>query len=308
MKRIFVLITLITLFGGSIISADKVIEKSSRHQPAWLGGMQDGYIIVAAEAETLDAAQQKAITGIREQILAAVATKVQSSTAITLHEVTDNGNIQSHRELVSLLSVEAADLPYLANISPSHAEDYWWCKVRRNDKTTYYQYNVKYPLSSSKLRMLVEQYEKQQQAITDSLQYFAAVDFSNYDALESMLQVYSDLRRFNETLRDDSHHALCDAIRRGYDRMLSTYLRPEVVTCTRDSLHVRLMYGDKPVTHNLRPKAKSNCLTAIEVTPQKDEDLVTYDYQTGCYDDDQNWIELIYTVLGRKYTTRKYIK
>ena len=116
MKRIFVLITLITLFGGSI-SADKVIEKSSRRQPEWLAGMQDGYIIVAAEAETLDAAQQKAITGVREQILSAVATKVQSSTAITLHEVTDNGNIQSHRELVSMLSVEAADLPYLANIS-----------------------------------------------------------------------------------------------------------------------------------------------------------------------------------------------
>ena len=307
MKRILISIVLSTLCG-TFAYADKVIESSARRQPSWLGGMQEGYFIASAQAATLEDAQQKAITSLREQIVAAIATKVHSATAITLHEVTDDGVINSHRELNSALTVEAADIPYLANISPSHAEAYYWAKIRRNDKSTYYHYHVKYPLSNSKLRLLVDEYEKSQKAISDTLQSFASVDFSTYDNLSDILQVYNRLRQYDETLHADVHHNICSAIRQSYDRMLTGNLHAEVLNCTRDTTQVQLMYAGKPLAHNLRPKAKSNCLTAIEVKAREAADIIVYDYQTGCYTDDQNWLDITYTVNGKKISTRCYVK
>jgi hypothetical protein len=44
------------------------------------------------------------------------------------------------------------------------------------------------------------------------------------------------------------------------------------------------------------------------VKAQEAADVITYDYQTGCYDEDQNWLDITYTVNGKKITTRCYIK
>jgi len=306
MRRILLVIAC-SIFCGTFVFADKVIESSARRQPKWIGGMQEGYFITSAQASSLEEAQQKAITALREQIVAAVATKVHSATAITLHEVTDNGSIQSHKELNSVLSVEAADIPYLANISPSHAEAYYWAKIRRADKSTYYHYHIKYPLSNSKLRMLVDDYEKSQKAIRDTLQSFASVDFSTYDNLEQILQVFNRLRQFDQTLHAEAHHDMCSAIRQSYDRMLTGNLQVEVLSCSRDKTLTRLTYAGKPLSHNLRPKVKSNCLTAIEVTAQEAADQISYDFQTGCYSDDQNWLDITYTINGKKISCRKYL-
>lgn len=307
MRRILLSIAL-SILCGTFAYADKVIESSARRQPSWIGGMQEGYFIASAQAGTLEEAQQKAITSVREQIIAAVATKVHSATSITLHEVTDNGSIKSHKEMNSILTVEAADIPYLANISPSHAEAYYWAKIRRKDKSTYYHYHVKYPLSNSKLRLLVDEYEKSQKAIRDTLQSFASLDFSAYDNLSDILQAYNRLRQFDETLNAEAYHNLCSAIRQSYDRMLTGNLHADVINSTREEAQARLMYGTKPLAHNLRPKVKSNCLTAIEVKAQEASDVITYDYQTGCYDEDLNWLDITYTVNGKKITTRCYIK
>ena len=146
MKRLLTFISALLLVGAAV-AGEKVIQSSAKHQPRWIGGMEEGYFIVSAEAASLDAAQEKAITRVREQIISAVATRVHSATSITMHEITTNGSINSHKEMKSQLSVEAADIPYLANVSPSHAEDFYWAKIRRDDKSTYYYYHIKYPFS-----------------------------------------------------------------------------------------------------------------------------------------------------------------
>ena len=308
MKRFLTFVTALLLIGAAV-AADKVVQSSARHMPKWVGGMEEGFIIVAAEAESLDAAQQKAITGVREQIISAIATRVQSSTSITIHEVADNGSIQSHRELLRNLSVEAADIPYLANISPSHAADFYWTKVRRSDKSIYYTYHVKYPLSNSKLRLLVEEYEKQQKAINDTIEAFAAVDFSNYDDLDKMLMQHSRLKQFVATLREEDHRRdVCAAIRRSYEQMLNQNLHVVILSSDRQQTRVQLQYGQFAITNNLVPKATSNCLTAIQTRLDGNSCLISYDFQTGCYEEDQNWLNITYTVLGKKYTTRCFIK
>ena len=120
MKRLFCFATALLLLGAAV-AADKVVDSSARRAPKWIGGMEEDYIIVSAEAGTLADAQQKAMTSVREQIISAVATHVESATSITLYEVSENGDIQSRHEMKSRLSVEAADTPSLSEVSPSRA-------------------------------------------------------------------------------------------------------------------------------------------------------------------------------------------
>lgn len=308
MKRLLTFISALLLVGAAV-AGEKVIESSAKRQPKWIGGMEEGYFIVSAEASSLDDAQEKAITRVREQIISAVATRVHSATSITMHEITTNGSINSRKEMKSELSVEAADIPYLANISPSHAEDFYWAKIRRDDKSTYYYYHIKYPFSNSKLRMLVDEYEKQQKVINDSLQAFASVNFADFDDLDQMLLRYTMLKQFAATLREnDSRQEVVKAIRNTYDQMLARNLHVETLASNRESTRAALLYGTQQLSCSALPKVKSNCLTAIEVKHAADAAVINYDFQTGCYEDEQNWLDIVYTVLGKKYSSRCYIK
>lgn len=308
MKRLLTFISALLLVGAAV-AGEKVIQSSAKHQPKWIGGMEDGYFIVSAEASSLDAAQEKAITRVREQIISAVATRVHSATSITMHEITTNGSINSHKEMKSQLSVEAADIPYLANVSPSHAEDYYWAKIRRDDKSTYYYYHIKYPFSNSKLRMLVDDYEKQQKLINDTLQAFASVNFADFDDLDQMLLRHTMLKQFAATLREnDPRQEIIRAIRNTYEQMLARNLHVETLSSDRQSTRAALLYGTQQLNCSALPKVKSNCLTAIELRNAANAAVINYDFQTGCYEDEQNWLDIVYTVLGKKYSTRCYIK
>ncbi len=308
MKRLICFATALLLMGAAG-AADKVVQSSARRAPKWIGGMEEGYFIVSAQAATLSDAQEKAMTQLREQIVSAVATRLHSSTTITMHEVTDNGNIDFHKELDSRLSVQAADIPYLADISPSHAEAYYWAKIRRKDQSTYYIYHIKYPLSNSKLRLMVEEYEKQQKVLNDSLQAFASTNLADYHSLDQILLRHSQLKQFAASLReDDERQDICAAVRRNYEQMLSQNLHIAVLDSDRQRTTVALFYGDTQLENALKPKTKSNCLTAIETKITPNTAVLTYDFSTGCYDEDQNWLDVQYTVLGKKTSTRCYIR
>lgn len=308
MKRLLTFITALLLVGAAV-AGEKVLQSSAKRMPKWVGGMEEGYFIVSAQADALDAAQQKAMTQIREQIVAAIATRVHSATSITMHEVTTNGNIQSKKEMKSQLSVEAADIPYLANVSPSHAADFYWAKVRKDDKSVYYVYHVKYPFSNSQLRILVDEYEKQQKMINDTLQSFASTNFADYDDLDQILLRHTQLKQFATSLReDDSRRTICDAVRNSYEQMLARNLHVETLASDRQSTRAALLYGTQQLNCSALPKVKSNCLTAIEMQNATNAAVIRYDFQTGCYEDEQNWLDIVYTVLGKKYSTRCYIK
>ena len=307
MKRLFCFATALLLLGAAV-AADKVVDSSARRAPKWIGGMEEDYIIVSAEAGTLADAQQKAMTSVREQIISAVATHVESATSITLYEVSENGDIQSRHEMKSRLNVEAADIPYLSEVSPSRATEYYWMKIRKSDKSTYYSYHVKYPFTRSQLRLLSDEYNARQKAINDTIQAFASADFSTYTSLDQMLMQHSRLKQFAATLReDDQRRDICAAIRRTYGQMMTQNLHVEVLSSDRTQTVAALFYGSTQLLHSMVPKTKTNCLTAIETKMNGNTAVIRYDYSTGCYEGEQNWLDIQYTVIGKKISTRCYI-
>jgi hypothetical protein len=64
MKRIVTFISALLLVGAAV-AGEKVIQSSAKHMPKWVGGMENGFFIVSAQAESLEDAQQKAMTQLR---------------------------------------------------------------------------------------------------------------------------------------------------------------------------------------------------------------------------------------------------
>ena len=307
MKRIF-LFAATLLLSISLIAGEKVIQSSAKRAPKWLGAMETSYFIASAEGTTLEDAQEKAMTRIREQIVYAVATNVKAATDITIHSVNENGEIDERIEMTGQTSVRAADIPYLASISPSRAEDYFWQKIRREDKSIYFQYYIKYPFPNSRLRTLVSEYEARQQAINDTIQAFASADLASYDDLNQILQLPSRVKAFAETLpEEDGRRDICKTIRHNYERTLAQNLHVEVLSSNRQEVMVALFYGPKHLSFTLTPRTKSNCLSAIQTKNLGDATRITFDFQSGCYEDEENYIDIIYTVLTKKFSTRCFI-
>ncbi len=297
------------LLVGAAVAAEKVVDSSSKKRPDWAGASMEGYFVTSAQAPTLEEAQEKAITAVREQIIAAVATNIHSETSIVMREVAENGHIDSHKEMKSELHVAAADIPYLADISPSHAKDFYWLKMRRDDKSTYYVYHLLYPFSNSKLRMLVMEYEKAQKAINDSLQAFASTDFEKYGSVEQMLARHNGLQQFEASLReDDKRRDICQSILMNYDRMLRQNLHVEVLESNRQETRICMKYASKRIACHMKPKMKSNCLVALQAKLNAQDVQITYDSESGCYADDQNWLDVTFTILGKRITQRCYIR
>jgi hypothetical protein len=107
---------------------------------------------------------------------------------------------------------------------------------------------------------------------------------------------------------NDSRQEIIRAIRGTYEQMLARNLHVETLSSDRQSTRAALLYGTQQLTCSALPKVKSNCLTAIELKHAANAAVINYDFQTGCYEDEQNWLEIVYTVLGKKYSTRCYIK
>jgi hypothetical protein len=155
----------------------------------------------------------------------------------------------------------------------------------------------------------VDEYEKQQKMLNDSLQAFASTDFATYDDLDRMLHRHTLLKQFAAGLHeDDQRREICKAVRNTYEQMLNRNLHVETVSSDRQATRAALYYGDTQLNCSMLPKVKSNCLTAIELKNETNTAVITYDFQTGCYEDEQNWLDIVYTVLGKKVSQRIYIK
>ena len=92
---------LIFCFCPFFLSAQwKIVEKSKKEQPAWVGGAERNFLIVSAEATTLESAKDKSLLSLKEQVVGAIATHITSQTTQRRQEIV-NGNNWDYIDSVS---------------------------------------------------------------------------------------------------------------------------------------------------------------------------------------------------------------
>jgi hypothetical protein len=281
----------------------KVKESSERKQPAWVNGLEKGYVIAVASSTGLEDAQQKCLAKVKEQIISSVAENIQTSSEYYRSEQMQNNNSQYAESFQTATKTRAADIPYIKGISLTNVEAFYWEQVEEPAGLKYY-YHMKYPFSQAQLKMLIMEFEKADRALTEQLEgLLAKIDVM--ESLEEMSQTEKELKALSEGFIDvDPRRDKANVgIAKLKDMMKNVSV--ETINNTLGEVRMSLRIGDRVVTTSRKPKTRSNCAKITDVRSKGREWVVSYTYDE-CYEDPENSIVAEFLTAYGKATSTFY--
>lgn len=284
-----ILLGLISISEFSQAQKSKVIDSSSKKQPGWVNNMEPGYVIVTASSNSLEDAQQKTLTKVKEQIIGSVATNIQSSSEYFRSEQVKNGNADFSESFQTATKTRAADIPFIKGISLTNVEAFYWEQVKTGDNTKFY-YHMKYPFSKAQLDNLVREFEKADKALTDQLEGLLN-KIPGMNSIEKMSQTIKELEALAEGFIDVDPRK--DKANVGIAKLkdMIKNVSIETVSNTLGEIHIILKVGEQTVTTSRKPKVNSNCAKISDVRSKSPEWVITYTYDE-CYEDPDNKIKV----------------
>ena len=308
MKKYSLLVILCSLFILPAFAAqnDKVVDKSGK-QPKWIYASGKDYITVSAEATDVQTAKEKTMTQLKKQILNSVAESVKSSSSINTHEVGVNGKYSVLEDYANSIETQSALIPFLSEVSESKVEEYYWEKIKRG-KSYVYRYHIKYPFTQFDLVRMSDEFLTQEREINQKLTDFSKDNFTTYTSVEQMIQRLTDLRLFKASLMErDPRRVTCANIEKVYNNYLKS-IAIRLVSVSKKQLVYTLYFGDHNISNNLQPKFETECLLDVQYKPQNGNTLVTYDFETACYDTEQNHLTVTLSIGGNKVKNTFIVK
>lgn len=289
------------------VAATKVVERSTKKVPEWVGTAADGYLIVTVEAPTLSEAQRRATAEITERIIQSVASNVIVEQSNQATETVTNGSVTESSDTYSRQSsIRSASLPFIKGISLSKAADIYWVKLR--DKKTdaeHYEYSVKYPYTRLEQQMLqadFDELDREKSAELDNLE----AQVSDITAFEQIGSGIARLDALSEYFFDGARTARVKAVRTQYDDLYKslgvagTIVTPGVIECA-------MTVQGRPVSCGMAPAVTSNCANNIQVSPEDGKFRVTFETE-DCLDDEDNYIDVTFRAKGKKVERHFVIK
>ena len=306
MKKLFVILCAVLCVLPAIAGNEKVVDKSGR-QPKWVYSSGKDFIVVSAEGVDVQTAKDKAMTQVRKQILSSIAESVQSSSAINTHEMGVNGKYNVLEEYNNLVETKGALIPFLSEVSEAKVEEYYWEKIKRGKDYTY-RYHIKYPFTQFDLMRLSDEFLTHEREINQKLDGFSKDNFTSYNSVDEMLQRVQEVRMLRASLMEqDPRRATCQNIEKVYNGYLKTIVI-RLISISKQQLVYAPYFGEKQLTSTIQPKLDSNCLNDMQFVPQNGKCIVKYDFETSCYDGEQNEITVTLNIGGNKVKNTFIVK
>lgn len=289
-------------------AAVKVIESSTRPAPKWAYGAEEGFLIVSAEASDPETAKNKAFNAIKKQMVNSIAETVHSSSYRVSEEVEVNNIYTSMDMYKEQVATESANVPFLSHVTLAKVADFYWeHKQDKKEGIDFYVYHLKYPFSRADQEELVAKFEAQEAEINNKIKAFQNEDFSTYTSVEQMVEQATAVRTFQSSLMEnDTRRKTCDHILRGYKANVEQ-LSIRAISVDREKTLYELYYGDQKMDCNIRPYLRTKCLQKMDWQVKDGVAIVTYDY-SSCDPDEQNYIDITITILGKKINHRFYVQ
>lgn len=290
MKKILFLGATLMIFILSSYAQDKVIEKSGK-KPKWVNGLVKDYIIVSGTGADLQSAQQNALTLIKQQIVSAVAENVKSTSTLHTEEANYNNNVNIFLEkYASTTNTQSGKVPFLQGISLSKAEEYYWEKLKRPNKTITYIYHIKYPFSEFELKKLVSDFRMYDRKLTFQLERL----LQQIDSVQTVEQIEGNMAQL-ASLKDYFMDARQDQCNLGISQYRSLLNSIELVELESQlsELKYYLRLGNRPISTSKKPIVRSECARIGSIINNADNVIIQYDYE-NCYEDPENSILVKY--------------
>lgn len=284
---LFLLISKVSAYGEM-----KVVERSSKNAPEWMMQYPEECLVAIASASTLQEAQCRVEQELLRKIIIAVAVNVEGETVV-------NSGIDNDKEwdnFYSRLSVRAAQLPFISDVSLAKCKSTYWehlyDKVSSKDR---YDIYVLYPFDSDTRQNLVREYETYDSKMTDSLHRLEEgwKDVAEYEAI---VKAEGELAGLVNWFPDMQRRKRAEQTLELYRRIIkSLSLVGEIVA--KGECNVRVMRGDQTFKIEGRLGATSNCASQIAIHPYGDGWTVTFNTE-DCLEYEDNTLKISFKGMG----------
>ena len=266
MKRLLTFLLLLAVALPASAQKEKVVERSAKKAPAWLGISCPDYFTVSATAPTLDQAQKQCLTDIRQHIITSIASNITSEEKLYQEQTARNGVVSLLNSYASEVGTTGASMPYLCDISLSRALGvYWERRFVKQEKSYYYIYHVQYPFTDADrsaaiaaFRALDNEHLERLEQLEEQFETFTDLSFLDQTAaaLNPLIDYFFDTDRRNRAvnLQQRCRQACGEVAIVPDSASLGCY-------CYHLALHGRRVTSDR------QPRLESDYATNLRVVP-----------------------------------------
>ncbi len=297
MRRLFLMVfALLTLSIVCLAQKEKVVERSTKKAPEWIGTSNTDYFSVSATAETLDKAKDQCLIEIRQHIITSIAVNITSSESLNQTMFSTNDVTSVLTQYSSEVGTRSANLPFLSGISLSNAKDvYWERRFVKEDKRYYYVYHVYYPFSEFQRTTAIAQFRKMDSEYENKLIELEKNyrEFTNLDYIrEAIAEIKGLMGYFFDSARATRAAALFNA----YRDCAADVVIEEGEHSIKQIKYTLSLHG-RTVTTSQKPVVRSNYADNIKVISNGDVNIIKF--EPVAIAGEEHTIEIKYLLEGR---------
>jgi len=308
MKHILSIAIMLLVTCAADAGAYKVVKSSERSMPKWVSGLTRDHITASATESTIEQAKASVQLSVMQQIAESITTTIRTRTDMVRNDMEKDGNYSYNQTMKSDVRTITDKIPAIREVSISKASAYYW-EERYYKKTgvTEFYYAVLYPFSEKEMKKIVLDYEMHQMELDQKLASLEEVSSETINSIDDIDEIISTLSTLQaEFIREDSRFDKCQQLANRYyalySRITVTSEQPAKGTAT-----CRFLLDGREITISRKPGLKSNCASKLNYRYEGNLLVINYD-SSGCYDTDENWIEVRIHTGGKVLVEKIYIK
>lgn len=294
------IISILFILSSPCFSQTKIIDRSDKKAPTWLGKQEKEYIVVSARGEDLNAAQNRCLDNIRQAIISSVSVNITSIENSYDRQLREGDNYTIYGGYESEIQAVAAKFPFVTAISLSDAESYWEKVLNRKTGETYYEYHAKYPFPNARRDELITEFLKidgEKEAQLSSLQDFLL----SVDTVEDIQRSITECQILIDYFFDDARRSSALNLQRQF-RQLYTSISAVVVSNTLGEHQFYLNLEGRRISTSKKPRI--NIVGPITDTTIEMDSNKVYHIKYNpryCSREEDNTIILLYNFASKAF-------
>lgn len=288
--------TIVCLYLASVTTfplcaEKKVVERSSKSVPEWIARHPVDHLVVVAEGNTMQEAQQRAELELLRKVISAVAVNVEGK-IVTQSSVGPDGESDT---MHSGMKARLAQLPFVSDITLARCTDTYWQRSSDKSAGSIYELYALYPFDTATRTRMTDSYERYDAEMEETLRSLEN-DLPTLADYEGISSAEGKLEGLTEWFPDKPRRARAVNTLEQY-RRIKENLSLVAEDAGSGKCHVMVLRGDNVFHVNGRLEVTSECASRITVRPDGDGWSVTYNDE-DCLPDEDNTLQLSLRVPG----------
>ncbi len=302
MKRYIVTLFCLLIFGAlSFAQREKIIEKSAKKVPEWIGISNTDYFSVSATAETLDKAKDQCLSEIRQHIITSIAVNITTSENLSQAMFSTQEVTAVLTQYSSQVYTCAAHLPFLSGISLSNAKDvYWERRFVKGDKRYYYVYHVYYPFSEYQRTTAIAEFKKMDSEYENKLIELEK-NYREFTDLDYLREALAEIKGLMGYFFDSARVTRASALFKAYRDCAADVVVEEGEHSEKEIKYTLSLHG-RTVTTSQKPTFRSNYADNIKLSTKGE--INTIKFEPIVIAGEEHTIEMKYLLEGRTLSHR----